>query len=234
MKRLFSFFLLLSIIIGAGAQTRRYELKLEDFHELKVVDGINVDYQCDPSRAGLIEFDAKASVASAVIFEPKKGKLTISLASRDSAYTGLPTVKVYSSFLSNIKNEGDSTLRVLSIAPTAKFKGRLVGNGRIVIRQLEATEANIDIVSGHGTIVVSGKAQQGKLDLTGGAGQIQGDDFQVDELSVTLAGTGTINCWAVKTLSYGGIGSGKIFYRGTPELKKKFISKVKIAPVGQQ
>lgn len=208
------------------AQTQsHYTLKVDDFHELKVVDGINVDYQCDPARAGEIEFISTPEVASAVIFEPGKGKLAVKLASSETPYRDLPTVKVYSSFLSNVSNEGDSLVRVLKVAPGAKFSCRIIGNGTLSVRGVQATEVNATILSGRGVISIYGKSDMASLKVTG-AGQIQADELEVNNVSCTLTGTGTINCYALKKLNIGGI-SGKVYYRGTPEIKKRFLSGVK-------
>lgn len=154
-----------------------------------------------------------------------------SLASRDSSYSALPTVKVYSSFLSSVKNEGDSTLRVFSPAPCPKFNIRLIGNGAIEVFDCKCTELNASIISGHGSISIDGNATTAKLSLTGGAGDIKASGFKASEVSAVVNGTGSISCHPLAKLSVGGIGSGKISYLGTPEIKKKFISTVKLIPL---
>lgn len=213
--------------ICCAQKTSHYKLHFSEFNELKVSDGINVDYYCDPQRAGTVEFDADESVASAIIFTPGKGKLKVSLASRDSAYRNLPTVKVYSSFLSSVRNEGDSTVRVLSPAPGPELKARLIGNGRLVVRDCKAVRTNLEIISGKGTIMATGTTTTAKM-IIAGAGDIQADDLMAEDVSADIAGTGTIACYATKELSVGGLGSGKINYRGKPEIKTKFLSKVKV------
>lgn len=230
--------LILAAIMGQlltawAADRKHYELQFGEFHELKVVDGINVDYTCDPSRAGKIEFEADQSTASSVIFSPGKGKLSISLASRDTVYRNLPTVKVYSSFLSTVKNEGDSTVRVIAPAAGPKLSVKLVGNGRLIVRDVSATEVNANIVSGRGTIVLTGRTETAKLSLTGGAGEIQADEMSAQEVSATVTGTGAIFCHPGKSLSYGGLGTGKVYYRGTPAIKKKFLATVKLISLDQ-
>lgn len=229
-KFLLLVFSFLSVCGVALAEVHPYHLDFNEFHELKVIDGINVDYICDKSKAGRIEFEADSSVASAVIFTPGKGKLTINLAVRDSAYRNLPTIRVYSSFLSSVKNEGDSTVRVMTPAPCPKFQAKLIGNGRLIVRDLEATEVSAEIISGHGTMVLSGTVTMAKLSVTG-AGDIQADNLKSREGSATVTGTGAISCYVTEKLSVGGLGSGKISYREKPEIKKKFLSKVKLIPL---
>lgn len=236
MKKVFflAAIILFSIIDLSAENVKRYSLKFDEFHELKVVDGINVDYVSDPDKAGLVEFYADKKIASAVIFEPGKGKLSISLASRDTVYSNLPKVTVYSSFLSFVKNSGDSTVRVITPAPMPKFKAQLLGNGRIVARNIKATEVEAKIIAGHGTIVLSGDATSSKLITTGGACHIQADELKSNEVSCSVTGTGTIHCYPIKKLSVGGIGSGSLYYRGQPEIKNKLISNVKLISIDKE
>lgn len=218
-----------AIISSAAQPSSRYELKVGDFDELKVVDGINVDYMCDPSRAGLVEFEATKDVASAVVFEPSKGRLSVKLASRDTIYTGLPKVIVYSSHLTNVSNEGDSLVRVLSLPQGARFSCRVIGNGRLSVRDLVVGTVKASILSGRGIISIYGRADEASLKVAG-AGTIQADDLEAKEVSCTSAGTGSISCYATSRLSVGGLG-GTVRYRGNPELKKRFMSAVKVNPI---
>ncbi len=233
-KSIFSTLLLLSAIILPsavyGQASTRYELSFSDFNELKVVDGINVDYECNPSKAGKVEFNTTSGLADAVIFEPSNDKLTIKLAIKDGNYTNLPTIKVYSSYLTKVTNEGDSLIRVLSVAPGPKFACRVMGNGRISVRNVQTNDADISIISGHGTIAIYGQANTAKFKITG-AGHIQADELKAKEVSGNVTGTGTVNCYATHLLKAKGIGSGKIIYRGTPQIDKSFLSNVKLFSV---
>ncbi|MCM1348794.1 MAG: DUF2807 domain-containing protein [Firmicutes bacterium] len=234
MKRQFAFiFITFFVLTGINAKVHTYSLKFDEFHELKVVDGINVVYECNPSKAGCIEYEADDRVSSAVIFSPGKGKLSISLASRDSVYRNLPTVRVYSSFLSEVKNEGDSTVKVINPAPCPKFSAKLVGNGTLVVHGINATEVKAEQVAGRGCIVLTGSATLAKLSILG-TGCIQADELKAREVSAKVTGTGSVACYPTESLSTGGIGSGTISYRGNPEIKKSFISKVKLVALDVQ
>lgn len=229
-KHLFSFifvFCTASAFVQAQNATSHYEFSFGEFHELKVVDGINVDYQCDPSKAGKVEFEAPADLASAIIFEPSKGKLSIQLALRDGSYLNLPTVKVYSTYLNKVSNEGDSLVRVLSVAKGPQFSCRVMGNGRLSVRDVDATTVDASILSGHGIISITGRADKIKLKITG-AGSIQADELSAKEGDCSVTGTGVINCSVSELMKAGGVGSGKIIYRGEPEIKKGFLTRVKL------
>ncbi len=206
---------------------KHYELSVGEFHELEVVDGINVDYEYDSYKAGKVEFESTADVASSILFQPSSGKLKIELANRDTVYPSLPTVKVYSTFLSKVSNEGDSTLRVLSINPGPSLKARVIGNGRLVVRNVRTNNAEASILSGKGTLVIYGTTENASLSVTG-AGQIQADDLKANDVKCTLTGTGSVFCYPVESLYVKGVGSIKVYYRGTPKIKKNWISNAKI------
>lgn len=220
----------MAVGIAASEDPHTYSLQLSDFTELEVVDGINVEYRCDASRAGIVEFEATKEVASAVIFEPKKGKLSIQLAHRDTPILNLPTIRVYSTYLTKVSNEGDSLLSVISPAPQGKITIRLVGNGKLIADSISATNVDCAIISGNGTITVTGKAPNAKLSITG-TGHIEASRLITDDASCSVTGTGSIIVNVAERLSASGIGSGKVYYIGSPkEIKKKFLATVKVKP----
>lgn len=199
-----------------------YSLNVRDFTELKVTDGINVDYYCNPDSAGIVTFDADPALSSAIIFEPKNGKLTIMLANREETLTGLPTVRVYSRYLSAVENDGDSLVRVMNVTPGPKFKARLVGNGRISVRDVDTNELSANLATGNGSIVVTGRADIAKLYLTG-TGSITADGLEARDVRCRISGTGTIGCAPSELLSIKGVGSGTVYYTGQPEVKNKSL-----------
>lgn len=202
-----------------------YKLKFHDFNELTVVDDINVDYICDPSKAGMVEFEAPKNLVSSIIFEPSKTKLYIKLAASDSVYRQLPTIKVYSSYLTSVKNDGDSLVRVLSVADGPKFSCRVIGNGKIIVQDVKTNELSASIFAGNGKITIFGECKVANLKVTG-SGTIQAEELKSLEANCT-ASHGSIYCDAVEKLSVGGV-SGNVFYRGTPELKKRFLAHIKL------
>lgn len=218
-----------SVVASAKEPVSRYELKVGDFDELKVVDGINVEYVCDQSRAGLVEFETTRDLASAVIFEPSKGRLSVRLASRENPYTGLPTVRVYSSQLTAISNEGDSLVRVASLPQAVRFSCRVMGNGSIEVGDVCVGNLKGSILSGCGKIRLSGRCDAATFKVAG-AGTINAVDLESVTLNCTLAGTGTINCHPTKMLEVGGLG-GTVNYVGDPEVKKRFLTTVKLKPI---
>ncbi len=224
MKRLalYSTLLITSLSVWAEAPTR-YELNVKEFNELKVVEGINVDYVCSADSAGKAVFTTTADLASVLMFSNNNGKLEMQIATDGINYRNLPTVTVYSNFLTRVENSGDSTVRVISVAPCPRFKARLIGNGRLVVRDIKATTIEADIRTGNGTLIIGGKCDSAKFNTTG-SGVIQADDVEAGDVKCTLAGTGSIGCWPSGKLTIIGAASGKVHYRGKPsEIKNLSI-----------
>lgn len=224
MKRfaLFSTLLITCISVWAEAPIR-YELDVKQFNELKVVEGINVNYVCNADSAGKAVFTTTADLASVLMFSNNDGKLEMQIATDGINYRNLPTVTVYSNFLTRVENSGDSTVKVLNVAPCPRFKARLIGNGRLVVRDIKATTIEADIRTGNGTLIIGGKCDTAKFNTTG-SGVIQADEVEAGDVKCTLAGTGSIGCWPSGKLTIIGAASGKVYYRGKPtEIKNLSI-----------
>ncbi len=212
----------LACMSASAADPTRYELDVKDFTELKVTDGINVDYRCVPDSAGKAVFVATPDMASALIFTPGNGKLSVQLASKEIDRSKLPHITVYSNFLTRVENDGDSTVRIISLVPGPKFKARLVGNGRLVVRDVKMSNVDVSIDTGNGSIVIYGEADNAKFTCTG-SGHIQADDLKAENVKCNMWGTGSIGCAPVKTLNILGAGSGKVYYKGNPEIKNRSV-----------
>lgn len=221
----------LALPLAANAdEVTRYDLKVNDFTELKVVDDVNVIYRCVPDSAGHVIFDATPSHAAAFIFQPDGTKLGIELSPEIAQNPdGLPTITVYSTFLSRAENDGKATLRIEGPAAGAKIKCVLVGNGRLVARGLQFNQVEASLMTGNGEIVVSGKCDIAKLSSTG-TGQIQADELVAHEAKCRVVGTGSIGVNASDALTVSGMGSGTVYYLGNPSIKNRTLG-VKTKPL---
>lgn len=225
--------LMCSAMANAQSGMAPYSLNVKDFTELKVVDGINVDYFCDASKAGMVEFESCPELASSIIFEPNgKGKLEVKLAMRDQKYENLPVVRVYSSYLSKIENSGDSTVKVVSVAAGPKLEGKLVGNGNLVLDGVKFTNIQLKLATGKGRINVSGECTNLKAGLTG-TGEIDAYGLKATDVVCSLLGTGWIKCNAVDNLKVSGAGTGTVTFMGNPITRVKALS-VKVKRFNQQ
>ena len=85
MKHIFITLLTLAApIIGMGQSTQRYELKVNDFKELRVDNDIAVDYYCNPDSAGYAVFTATDAQSGWVLFDNNgRGKLSVQTIPRE-------------------------------------------------------------------------------------------------------------------------------------------------------
>lgn len=225
---IYGMFLMMAVVLpfnsAAQSGVAPYSLNVKEFSELKVIDGVNVEYFCDASKAGTVEFESTPEVASAIIFEPNgKGKLEIKLASRDEKYENLPVVRVYSSFLTKVENSGDSTLNVVTVAPSASFEAKLVGNGKLMVGNIQSPRVQIKFITGKGKITAGGKCENLKITLAG-TGEINAFDLEATDVECSLLGTGWIKCSASGNLKVSGAGTGTVTFKGNPITRVKALS----------
>ena len=138
MKTLCSFILFISCALSLSAQTdTSYDLNVGEFSELRVSDGINVDYTSDPDKAGRAFFNCPAQQASSFMFTNKGGRLTIQLSPEIIGARKLPTITVHSKHLTKVENTSDSTVRVLSLNGLPKLTLKFGLCNKILLSKFE-------------------------------------------------------------------------------------------------
>lgn len=222
-------------LLGVGVSTaaddlRKYELDVKDFNELIVIEGLRVDYRCNPDSAGYVSFVTTPDIASVLMFTNNKSKLEMQIATDGIDYDNLPLINVYSRFLSKVENSGDSLVRVLSLNPTPNFKARVIGNGSLSVHGIDTTNLDGSLETGNGSLTLNGKAAKAKYSLVG-TGSIQADELEADEVKCSLLGTGFIGCYPVNFLNVVGA-SGKVYHKGNPKIKNRSIG-VKIIAIDE-
>ena len=196
---------------------RNYEVKCGNFNELKVKNAIPVRYVFCSDSIGIATFTADDSVAQALVFENKRGKLTLSLVPRTYGRDHfIPVVTVRSNSLVTVTNEGDSTVIIENVPDIPVFNVKLVGNGNIVVRDVTATEIKASINLGGGNLTINGSCNTAVLNNMG-TGTLQAGNLISENVKCRLGGTGNVDCSAEKNLSVSGVGSGTVYYAGSPE-----------------
>lgn len=214
MKHILLTIALACTLTSAYAQTKDYKLDIGDFHELTVANNIPVIYKNSVDSAGLAFYTCTPEVASTIAFSNDKSKLKIQY-NQDSEITTSPVITIYSSTLTRATNWGDSTIVIEQMTPASEFKAKVIGNGDITVLNLVATKAEAAVQAGSGHVYISGKAKNAKFELAS-AGSIEGGNMEATEVTCSIVGTGSIDCYATEKLNVRGLGSGKVFYRGNP------------------
>lgn len=208
------------ISVAKAQEIKNYSLEVGQFDKVRVLDNVNVVYRCLPDSTGYIQYSGKADFADAFIITAKgDGKLKIQVTTEDVGKPDLPTLFIYSDFLTSVENSSDFLLKVESVAPCAELKMTQIGNGMISAENISATKVLATLNTGNGTVNVSGKCETAVLKMVG-AGMIAADRLRANDVQCRILGTGSIGCWPVATLSVKGIGSTKIYYKGDPMIKK--------------
>ena len=216
-RLLISILLLWATALMATAQPMRHEIKVGNFTRLALLDDINVNYRCNPDSAGMvIVVCPKETIDNFIFTLSASGRLTIQIEDTYERQGNLPTLTVYSSTLDEVENSSDSTLRISGLPRLKSFKARLVDNGKIIVRDIFASQLELQILSGKGKIIASGGCDDLSIRLVG-TGEVQADNVQATTVSCRIMGTGTIGCNVNGgELKVSGSGTGKVYYKGTP------------------
>lgn len=217
-----------------NAQSRKYDIKVNDFTQLKVNGSINVDYRQSADSAGTAVFTSSSDMVSLFTFEPKKDVLNIIFKPLEGYSTpvGLPTITVYSRFLRSVDYNGDSLMRVLSIAPAPEFKVKSSGSGHITVRNLQTNSVSAT-VNGRGSINLRGATTEASFSLLG-SGSIQALDLPATTVKCSVISSGYIECAPSQQLIVKGAGNGKVYYTGTPLINDKWMLGGKIINLDAQ
>lgn len=214
-------FLILAVM-GACLQmnAKQFKLPVGQFNKITVDDNVNVVYIGNDGSPSRVTYDGDQKYARAFIITQNGNKLRIQVETPYVDDPELPTLYVYSDFLESASISSESTLTLKSVAPGSKLDLSVMGNGAISAEKIRDTKVSAAIKSGNGTISISGTCEVANFNMLGN-GTIQADRLQSATVSCKIFGSGAIGCWAVNELKVHGVGSTKIFYKGTPTIKKK-------------
>lgn len=213
----------IGFVLPVSAQHKyHYELKVGEFQRLRVLNNVNVVWRNHPDSAGYVRFYAEEKYADAFIFDNNgKGTLKVQVTTDHATDTNLPTVCVYSDFLTYVQNASTSVVRVEDPLKMPKFKVEVIGNGTVSVCGLQCTEVEAVLNTGKGEINLEGSASKASYSMIG-TGVIKAFDLQCDECNCTIFGTGAIYCNVLETLKVKGVGTTSVYYKGSPlEVKKR-------------
>lgn len=207
----------ISFLISRG---ETFTIDVGQFEKLKVNGNLTVVYKNLPDSTGLARFSAPLEQEGVIVFSTKgDGSLKIEPSDDKWGDRDLPVVFVYSDFLSVLESYSDRTVEVASMSPTATFSVAQVGNGTINVNNLKCNNLSAAINTGNGSIFLSGSCVNANFRMVG-AGLISADQLQADNVKCRILGTGSIGCWPIENLNVTGLGTTKIYYKGSPNIKK--------------
>lgn len=227
----FAFILLLAAFLTASAS--EYTLKVQDFSELRVVDGVRVRCVENSDSAGTVRFEAAPELASKLTFNNNKDRLTIQTLADETPIPGMPIVTVYSNGLSFIENDGDSLTVVELRTPVNSLKIKQVGNGGIDVKGIQTRYLDASIATGCGEIDLEGIADKAKYNNIG-TGRLDAGAVKAGKVSAFIMGSGPVEVWTDGQLTAKGIGPGRVLYVGEPSKIKNRSLGVRIVPLSEE
>lgn len=211
---------ILTLLTFIPSKGEVYNVRIGQFEKLKINGDINVVYSNLADSTGWARYESGPGGDAIFNFIVKSdNSLKVEPADDKWGTDDLPVVYVYSNFLSSIDCYSNLNVEVKSLAPCPSFNVNQVGNGSIVVSDLKTNNVSAAISTGNGTIYLSGSCDTASFQMIG-AGLISAGELKADNVKCRILGTGTIGCWPVYKLNVMGIGSTKIYYKGSPEIKK--------------
>lgn len=220
MKKILLFIaLVMSVGMICAQSSQVYKVEVGQFDKLKVTDNVNVVYRCLPDSSGWVQYRGAKEFADAFIITPKNGTLRIQVTTEDVGHPDLPTLYIYSDFLTSVENSSSFNVTIENPAPCAEFKAKEIGNGSINVENIKANIIKASLTTGNGSVNISGSRQKAEVQMIG-TGIISIDRLEAQTVECKALGSGTIGCWPLERLVTKGIGSTKVYYKGDPVIKK--------------
>lgn len=225
-----SLVLLMSLqVIGLKAAV--YSVETGQFEKLKVNGNISVVYKNLPDSTGFAWFEG--SEPDLFSFSNKNdGTLKVEPGEEKWGSSDLPVIHVYSDFLTSVESYSDKEIIINDIAPCATFNVNQIGNGYISVENIKSNNVTAAITTGNGSITLSGMCVNANFRMVG-TGLISADRLRADNIKCRILGTGSIGCWPIDNLNVTGLGTTKIYYKGSPNIKKTGGGKLFQLPEGQ-
>lgn len=198
-----------------SGKTTTYRIHTGDFSKLRVYDNMTVVYESRPDSAGYAVLTCDDSLADAFIFSMNGDVLSAHVSTEYANVESLPTVHVYSNFLTYIESSSSARVTAAKVAACPEFSCRLIGNGQMSVDDIHTKTLKASLDTGRGTLAISGKCEKALLKMIG-TGTISADRLACKSVICTAFGTGSIGCAPTDLLKLRGLGSTTVYYRGTP------------------
>lgn len=226
MKRLKIILTTVFMTISLIGVAENYTVETGQFEKLKINGNLRLVYSNLPDSTGFARYEAPVGNSNIYSFSIKKdGTLKVEPSDEKWGDLDLPTVYVYSDFLSSVESYSELSVDIRSISPNSTFSVTQVGNGTITVENLRSKIVKASINTGNGSIYLSGQCETANLRMVG-SGLISADRLSADDVKCRVIGTGSIGCWPIDNLTVTGLGSTKIYYKGRPNIKKTLGGKL--------
>ena len=221
-----------------NSSNSRANERIPQFTQIHVRGAIDVEYRQTPNRRN-ISFSGSQDLVALVSTQVRQGCLHIGF-KKEVRNMGKRRLKVIvsSPTLESVRVDGSGdfiskgTIRGNRLSVVASGSGdincsnvlynsitaALNGSGEIDLNGIRCNDVSM-VVNGSGDIDTSGKVRIARLTVSG-SGKIDAAKLIADNAEAAVAGSGKIQCFAVRSLKATTSGSGRIEYYGSPANKQ--------------
>lgn len=216
-----------SALLAVNAEARRHELKVGEFTTLRVMNDMDVICKCMSDSAGYVCYECPEEDTDAVMFEIGGQKLNVMISPDFIGKSErVPLVCVYTDSLNFIESSSAGRVRIENLPDLKRFKAVLMDNGRLEIPDIHVEKLIAAIATGSGTIDIKGTAGEAVYKLVG-TGHIKAHELVADKIICHVFGGGDIFCYPKNQIVLKGLGTTRVYYRGTPgKVKKSGLGKL--------
>ena len=219
MNRLLSIILMLFTFVSC-CMAEEFTVEVGQFEKLKINGNLSVIYKNNPDSTGYARYFAEKGDGEIFKFSTKgEGNLKVEPSDEKWGRSDLPVLYLYSDFLTSVESYSEQSVDITSIAPCASFNVTQVGNGKISVENIRCNNVTAAITTGNGNIYLTGTCVNANFRMVG-AGLISADQLRAEVVKCRILGTGSIGCWPLENLNVTGLGTTKIYYKGSPKIKK--------------
>lgn len=221
MKGLKAATFIIFMIMALMGHAKTITVEVGQFEKLKINGNLSVIYKNLPDSTGFARFETDLDDDDIFTFSTKgEGQLKIEPSDEKWGVKNLPIIYLYSDFLTSLESYSEQHVELVSLAPCSTFSVNLVGNGSVDVNDVKCNNLSAAVTTGNGKIYISGSCLSASFRMVG-AGLISADQLRADNVKCWILGTGSIGCWPIDNLNVKGLGSTKIYYKGSPNIKKK-------------
>jgi hypothetical protein len=172
-----------------------------------------------------LKFEGDAAAISTLVAEVKGGILIIrpqtSWTSWAHKYENAKIIaRVNAKNINSLTMSGNGSMKVNGEITASDLAITLSGSGSIAAT---ADVTNFTgVLSGSGKMNVFGKTQSANINISG-SGAFANKNFQTDNLSAKISGSGAINISVEESIKAVILGSGRVNYIGNPSIEKNVV-----------
>jgi hypothetical protein len=227
----FSFFTMSCVHFG-NEKIISSERTLNSFEKIHVSGTANVRFHISQDYRAVVTVDSNLEKYVELTVRDK----TLNIGTRNGGSFSFTefTVDVYCPGLTGVSVSGSGDFTAIDKITAAAFESRVSGSGKL-IGTIECDDFSVTLsgsgkmdniiicsnfsahISGSGKITVSGTGNDLDIRISG-SGDFIGLEYQTNNASARISGSGNMDIWVLEYLEANVSGSGNIRYRGNPRL----------------